>query len=122
VTSAATLAFGSQTAITSNLYANSSIGVTCTNSTPYTVGLSAGAGSGATVSSRLMTNGSATIPYTIYQDSGHSQVWGVTSGVNTQAGTGTGSVQTYTAYGQVSPVSNPVAGSYSDTVSVTITY
>jgi spore coat protein U-like protein len=120
--SAANLGFGAQTSVGANLYATSVIGVTCTNSTPYTVGLSAGTGSGATVAARMMMNGSASIPYAIYQDAGHSQVWGVTSGVDTQAGTGTGLIQSFTAYGEVPPVSNPLAGSYSDTISVTVSY
>jgi spore coat protein U-like protein len=122
VQSAANLAFGSQVAITANLDAASSIGVVCTNATPYTLELSAGAGTGATVASRVLTSGSATIPYTIYQDSGRTQVWGVTPTVDAQSATGTGAVQTYTAYGRVAPVSAPVAGVYADTVAVTVAY
>jgi spore coat protein U-like protein len=122
VQSAANIAFGSQTAITSNLDTSSSIGVVCTNATPYTLGLSAGIGTGATVASRVLTSGSATIPYTIYQDSGRTQVWGVTPTVDTESATGTGAVQTYTAYGRVAPVSAPVAGVYADTVAVTVAY
>jgi spore coat protein U-like protein len=119
---ASTLAFGAQTAIASNLDSTSSIAVLCTNATPYTVGLSAGSGSGATVATRILTNGAATLPYSIYQDAAHSQVWGFTTGVDTQSGTGTGSNQTFTAYGRVPPASNLTAGAYTDTVSVTVTY
>ncbi len=122
VQSAANLAFGSQSAISSNLDASSAIGVVCTNATPYTVGLSAGSGTGATVASRLLTNGAATIPYSIYQDVGRTQVWGATPSVDAEGGTGTGVVQTYNAYGRVAPISAPVAGPYSDTLSVTVTY
>jgi len=119
---ASTLAFGTQTAIASNLDMTSSIVVLCTNATPYTVGLSAGTGSGATVATRILTNGSATLPYSIYQDVARSQVWGITTGVDTQSGAGTGSNQTFTAYGRVPPASNLTAGAYTDTVSVTVTY
>jgi len=121
VQSAANLAFGTQTAITSALPATSAIGVVCTNATPYTIGLSAGTGTGATVASRILTSGSNTIPYSIYQDSGHTTVWGVT-GAAAESATGTGVVQTYTAYGQIAPVAAPVAGVYADTVAVTVTY
>jgi spore coat protein U-like protein len=117
-----TLAFGTQTAIASNLDTTSSIVVLCTNATPYTVGLSAGTGSGATVTTRILTNGSATLPYSIYQDSARSLVWGTTVGTNTESATGTGSNQTFTAYGRVPPASNLTAGAYTDTVSVTVTY
>jgi spore coat protein U-like protein len=122
VTSAATLAFGTQTAIASALNSTSAIGVTCTNGTPYTIGLNAGTGSGATVAARLLTSGSTTVPYSIYQDSGHTQVWGNTTGTNTEASTGTGALQTFTAYGQLPAVASPTVGSYTDTVSVTVTY
>lgn len=117
------LSFGTQTAVTANLDATTSIGVQCTNATPYTIALSAGAGSGATVASRLMTaSGGATATYSIYRDSSRSQVWGATTSVDTQGGTGNGSVQSYTAYGRVPPISNPTAGAYTDAVSVTVTY
>jgi spore coat protein U-like protein len=79
-------------------------------------------GTGATVASRLLTSGANTIPYTIYRDSNRTQLWGATANVDTQAGTGDGSVQTYTAYGRVAPVANPVVGAYADTVSIVVTY
>jgi spore coat protein U-like protein len=122
VQSASDLAFGSQTAITSNLDATGSIVVVCTNSAPYTIGLSAGSGSGASVAARLLTSSATTVPYTIYRDSAHSQVWGVTPNVDTQGGSGTGSAQTYTTYGRIAAVSNPTVGAYADTVSITVTY
>jgi spore coat protein U-like protein len=122
VQSATTLAFGSQTSLASNVDATSSIGVQCTNATPYTIALNAGGGTGATVASRVMTAGGSTIPYALYRDSGRSMNWGQTASVDTQGGTGNGAVQTYTVYGRVAPVSSPDAGSYADTIAVTVTY
>ena len=119
---ATVLAFGAQSAIASNLDATSSISVLCTNATPYTIGLNAGTGTGATVAQRVLTNGSATLNYSIYSDSARTQVWGVTPGTDAQAGTGTGATQTYTAYGRIPPASNLTAGAYTDTISVTVTY
>ena len=122
VQSISDLAFGSQTSITSNLDAATTIGVVCTNGTPYNIGLSAGTGSGASVTSRLLTSGANTVPYSIYRDSNRTQVWGVTTNVDTQSGTGNGSTQNFTAYGRIAPVSNPTVGVYADTVAVTVTY
>lgn len=123
IQSATDMAFGAQTALGSNLDVSSSIGVQCTNSTPYTISLSAGGGTGATIASRILTNaGGGTIGYGIFRDSNRTQVWGSTAAVDTQGGTGNGSVQTYTAYGRVAPVVTPAIGSYSDTVAVTVTY
>jgi spore coat protein U-like protein len=116
------LAFGSQSAVASNLDATSSIGVQCSNTTPYTIGLSAGAGTGATVAARLLSVGGATIPYTIYRDSNRTQLWGTTANIDTQSGTGNGALQTFTAYGRVAPVANPAVGAYTDSISVTVTY
>ncbi|MDZ4375005.1 MAG: spore coat U domain-containing protein [Phenylobacterium sp.] len=122
VVSATSLDFGSHSTIASNVDSSSTIGVQCTNATPYSIGLSAGQGAGATVSSRLLTSGGQTIPYGIYRDAGHTQLWGATPAVDTQGGTGSGAVQSFTIYGRVAPVANPQAGAYTDTVSVTVTY
>ncbi|EJL27757.1 putative secreted protein [Caulobacter sp. AP07] len=123
VQSASNVDFGLHGVIDSNIDTTNAIGVQCTNSTPYTVALSAGAGSGATVGSRKMTSAANdTVTYTLYRDAGRSQIWGVTQNVDTQAATGNGAVQTYTAYGRVAAQSTPAMGAYSDLVSVTITY
>lgn len=123
VQSASNLNFGSHGVIDSNVDTTNTIGVQCTNSTPYTVALSAGAGTGATVATRKMTSAANdTVTYGLYRDASRTQVWGVTQNVDTQAGTGNGAVQSYTAYGRVSAQSTPAQGAYSDLVAVTITY
>ena len=123
VQSASNVNFGSHGVIDANVDTTNAIGVQCTNSTPYTVALSAGGGSGATVGSRKMTSAANdTVTYALYRDASRTQVWGVTQNVDTEAGTGNGGVQTYTAYGRVAAQSTPAMGAYSDLVSVTITY
>jgi spore coat protein U-like protein len=117
------LQFGSHGVLDSVVDAQAALGVQCTNTTPFNVGLSPGAGSGATVANRLMTGtASATVGYSVYRDAGHTQVWGVTSGTDTLASTGTGAVQNFNIYGEVSVQSTPAPGSYTDTLAVTITY
>lgn len=123
VQSASNVSFGTHGVIDANIDTTSTIGVQCTNSTPYTVALSAGAGTGATVAARKMTSAANdTVNYGLYRDASRTQVWGVTQNVDTQAGTGNGAVQSYTAYGRVSAQSTPAQGAYSDLVAVTITY
>ncbi len=118
-----TLAFGSYSTLNSSpTNATASISVTCTLSVPYNVGLDAGTGTGATVAARKMTNGASTLTYSIYQDSGHTTVWGNTIGTNTVTGTGTGLLQTLTAYGQIPASQVVLALAYTDTVTVTVTY
>lgn len=103
--------------------ADGSIGEQCTNSTPYSIGLNAGAGTGATVNVRKMsaTAGGA-VNYMLYRDAAATQIWGNTISTNTIAATGAGAVQTFTVYGRVRAQTAPTAGSYSDTVQVVITY
>ena len=123
LTSASDLAFGTSGVIQAAINSTSAIGVQCTNTTPYNVGLSAGAGTGATVALRKMTSaGGATINYQLFRDSGRSQTWGDVIGTNTASATGNGAVQTMTVYGAVPAQTTPAAGAYTDTVQVTVTY
>ena len=49
-------------------------------------------------------------------------MWGNTVGTDTQAATGTGAAQTYTIYGRIPPQTTPAPATYSDTITVTVTY
>jgi spore coat protein U-like protein len=122
INSASTLNFGSQGVLTANVDNTSTLQVQCTNTTPYNIGLDAGTGTGATIAARKMTSGGATVTYSLYSDSGHATVWGNTVGTNTVAGTGNGASQSYTVYGRVPAQTTPAAGTYTDTVTVTVTY
>ncbi len=117
------LDFGTRGVIDANIDQTSTIGVQCTSGQTYNVGLSAGAGSGATTAVRRMTGpAAATIDYTLYRDTARTQLWGVTIGTDTVTGTGNGSVQNVTVYGRVPPQTTPAAGVYTDTVAITVTY
>lgn len=120
--SADTLNFGTSGLLVSAVTSSSAVTVTCTNGTPYTIGLSAGNGTGATVATRILSSGGNKITYSIYRDAGHSLVWGNTVGTDTVPGTGSGSAQAATAYGLVPVQSTPAPGTYSDTIITTITY
>ncbi|MCA1324013.1 spore coat U domain-containing protein [Herbaspirillum sp. alder98] len=99
------------------------ITVLCTNGTAYNVGLDAGTGAGATTAARKMTgSGGGTLNYALYRDSGRTNNWGSTIGTDTLTGTGNGLTQALTVYGQVAAAQTPLAGTYSDTVTVTLTY
>jgi spore coat protein U-like protein len=117
------LAFGTYSPTQStNTTAQTTVVVTCTNGTPYNVGLNAGIGTGATVASHKLTSGSNLLNYTLYQDSGYSTVWGNTIGTNTVSGTGSGLTQTINVYGSITALQAVPAGSYADTVTVSLTY
>src|SRR5882757_4968438 len=80
INSASTLNFGSQGVLTANVDQTSTLQVQCTNTTPYNIGLDAGTGTGATVAVRKLTNGAATVNYTLYSNSTRTTVWGNTVG------------------------------------------
>lgn len=123
IQSATDIDFGSEGVINAVVDATGSIGVQCTNTTAYTIALDAGVGSGASVAARKMSGGGgASITYSLYRNAAHSQVWGQTIGTDTQAGTGNGSLQSYTVYGRVPVQATPAPGGYLDTITVTVTY
>jgi spore coat protein U domain-containing protein, fimbrial subunit CupE1/2/3/6 len=97
--------------------------VTCTNTTPYNVGLDAGTSTGATVNARKMVGpAGATLGYALFRDAARTQNWGNTVGADTQTGTGNGSAQTLTVFGRIPANAFPVPGGYADTITATITY
>ena len=122
INSASTLNFGSQGVLTANVDQTSTIQVQCTNTTPYNIGLNVGTGSGATVAVRKMTSGGATINYSLYTDIGRTTVWGNTVGTDTVASTGNGASQAFTVYGRVPAQTTPAPATYTDTITVTVTY
>jgi len=117
------VAFTAQGVISSTVNNTGTVSVVCTNTTPYNVELDEGAGASASVTARKMTGpGSATVAYALYQDSGHSTNWGKTDNTDTASGTGNGTTQALTVYGQILSQTTPAPGSYADTVNVTVTF
>jgi spore coat protein U-like protein len=124
VQNAPLLNFGNtQGVLDSAVNGSTSIDIQCTNSTPYNVRLNAGTGTGATLVNRLLTGGAgATVRYSLYSDAARTQVWGVTDGTDTVADTGNGNVKTHDVYGQIPAQTTPAPGTYTDTVTITVSY
>jgi spore coat protein U-like protein len=127
---AATLNFGSDAGtslLTTALTANTTVSVTCTNLSPYSIGMGQGSNYSST---NRMANGANYIGYGLYTDSALTHPWTTASSSTTctvangcYLGTGNGSAQSVPIYGQVPTVATaPAPGSYSDTVVMTITY
>jgi spore coat protein U-like protein len=114
--------FGSNSSQASaDIAATGSFAVNCTPEAAYTMGLDGG-GAGD-VNAREMTNGTETIGYQLYQEAGHTTVWGFV-GADRLGGTGTGSPVTHTVYGLV-PFGanlNVPAGAYADTITLDVTF
>jgi spore coat protein U-like protein len=120
------VAFGSVNVISgANVDATGGLSVTCTSGTAWSASADAGAGTGATMAVRKMANGANLLNYALYTDSARSNVWGNAADASTVKinGTGTGSAQASTIYARVpSGQTSLPAGSYSDSVTVTVTY
>lgn len=105
--------------------AESTIGVTCTTGTAYTIGLDAGQAVGATDSTRMMThiNGVDTLDYGLFQDAARTVGWGGLLDLVPVVGLGVGTTQNYTVYGRVPAGQNTApVGAYADMITVTLSY
>lgn len=96
------------------------VSVTCNKSLTVVIGLSAGLHAGGSYSNRALSNGRFLLSYQFFTNAARSIVWGDGTG-------GTGVVQlkapgSMTVYGMI-PVGQAVgAGSYTDTVLVTVIF
>lgn len=119
--SATSLNFGTYTGAV--LDATSTLTITCSNTTPYNVGLGVGTGTTSTVTNRKMSGpASAILNYALFRNSARTQNWGLTVGTDTVAGTGSGSAQAITVYGRVAAGQSVVPGAYTDTIVATVVY
>lgn len=104
--------------------ATSTVTVTCTPSSTYAIAMNAGTTSGGTEAVHLMSDGNShTLTYNLYTDAGHNTKWGDgAASTATVSGTADGTHQPYTVFGQVPAGQFVPSGSYSDTVTATVTY
>lgn len=120
VAASSALNFGTVSTIPANIDQQTSIVVNCSQGWPYKVGLGVGTG-GGTTSARKLANGANTVDYVLYRDSTRTQIWG-TSDSESLTGTGSSADQTLNVYGRVPTQTTPAPGTYSDAVTVTVTY
>lgn len=123
--SANPLNFGTNGVLATAINQQTTVAVTCTNTTPYNVGLDAGTVTSSTVTNRLMAgtttgNTATTVGFQLYQDAGHTTAWGNTQGTNTVSGTGSGSAQSIVVYGQVPAQTTPKPDTYQTSITATV--
>ena len=123
--SATTLNFGAYNpAGASALTGTSTVSVYCTNGSPYTTALNVGTG-GGTFAARTLQSGSDTLNFNLYRDTAYTQIWGDGSASTyTVAGTGSGllTANTITVYGQIPISQDKPVGTYTSTITVTVSY
>ena len=128
---AATLDFGSNAATTlvgSNIDNSTTVSVTCGSGSPYSIGMDNGAN--ASGGQRRMNTGANYINYNLFIDSARTNAWTTAASSTTCSsanscylGTGSGSAQLVNIYGRVPSMGvAPPVGTYTDTVTMTVTY
>jgi spore coat protein U-like protein len=121
--SATSVAFGATGVLASALSATGSITAQCTNGDSFRIALNGGASGNVAARAMQRSGGGASVGYQLYLDAAHGSAWGDgTGGTATATGTGTGAQQVFTVYGQVPAQTTPAPGSYSDTITATISF
>lgn len=111
--------------VVTNIDRTAVFSLTCVNRSPFQIGLDNGTHADGAGNRRMRVGSSgALLPYELYRDPARTQRWGNVLNTSTASGTGTGAAQNLTIYGRVPPAPGTATppGSYSDTITVTITY
>jgi spore coat protein U-like protein len=102
---------------------DTTIDVTCTNGTAYTIALDGGSVAHDVTARQMSDSGSNRLSYELYTDSSFATVWGDgTLATATISGTGNGAAQPATVYGRVPAGQYVPATNYADQITVKVTY
>jgi len=103
--------------------ASTTLQVVCTPSLAYTIALDGGTTTGAVAARAMSDGGAGQLAYGLYTSSAYSTIWGDGTGATQRvAGTGSGAAQPHTVYGRIPASQFVAAGSYSDRITVTVSY
>lgn len=117
------LAFSSVAgSISANQDQTSTIGLTCTNRTPWQLGLNDGQNSSGNLRRMRLGATGNYVNYELYRDAGRTLRWGDTLNTDTLTGTGSGLTQTIDVFGRAPPPQTVPAGNYKDVITVTLTF
>ena len=119
------LNFGEVGNTSANVDATTTIDLKCNDGAAFNIAIGAGGSTGATTTTRAMDEdgaGTDTLTYHLFTDAERSTNWGDSAGVDTRSGTGTGTTESIDVFGRVPVQAAPAAGTYSDTVVVTVNF
>ncbi|WP_296675258.1 spore coat U domain-containing protein [Novosphingobium sp.] len=123
--SATPMAFGTLTSVGGvNVDTTSNVDLICTIGASYDVSMDFGThAAGSQRNLQNTTDATKKIPYGVYRDSARGLSWGNTSGTDTVVGSSATGLATLTAFGRIPSTATSVpAGSYTDTVTVTVNF
>ena len=99
------------------------VNVMCTTDTAWTATANAGLGTEATITTRKMQSGTDSLNYSLFTDTAGTTLWGDGTTGSTIGGTGTGQFVATNITGVIPANQTTLrAGSYADTVTVTVNY
>ncbi len=99
------------------------LSVLCNSGAAYTIWAGAGANASGTQRRMLGSVAGNYLPYNLYTTTGRTVAYPSSATDTTVGGTGTGAIQTYNVYGRIpAGTTMPAAGSYTDTVVMTVVY
>jgi spore coat protein U-like protein len=99
------------------------LNVVCTSGTAWSATADKGLGATADITMRQMQSGSNNLNYSLYTTPAAATVWGDGTTGSALTGIGTGQSQTTTVTGMIPANQTTLpAGTYTDTVTVTVTY
>jgi len=124
--STAPVSFGAYDPVGANattpLDATGKVTVTCTKGAVATVGLGPGSNAQGTTR-RMVQSGTVYLTYELYQDAGHTTVWGNTSTDSLPIPAAPNrNPRDFTVYGRVTPTQDVTVGNYADTVVATVNF
>lgn len=123
MTATSLLDFGSTGVLIDDIDDSADLSIVCSEGVSYDIGLDAGlnATPATDVNDRNLENSGDLIGYQLYKTNAYAEVWG-NDGAAVVSSTGTGSAQTFTVWGRVPAQATPPAGTYQDTVTVTMSF
>lgn len=119
--SSASLNFGDISGIASSAVSGStSISVTCTYNTPYSINFSSDSGSNRSL--KGASNFKNSVNYNLFWDNSNTVLAGTDVGGTAYSGSGTGTAQSIPIYGLVFSASTPSPDAYSEAVTIVVSY
>jgi spore coat protein U-like protein len=120
---ATNVAFASTGLLSNALSAAGALSVQCTNGDAYRISLDGGSSTNVGARTMQRSGGGGAVGYQLYLDSQDKTAWGDGSaGTTMVTGTGSGAAQIIPVYGVVPVQGTPAPGTYSDTITATISF
>ena len=105
---------------TADVHSTGNVQISCDTATSYSILLGPGAGS---FDQRTLISGDNTLDYNLYTDASRSVVWGDGSGItDVVTGSSSGETVDHGVYGRIPARQNVTAGTYGDTVTITLEF